>query len=355
MKLYLDVGSLEVCARRRLLDILPYQQYLLEQGHLLVEAPELADQYMLFTCAFNQSQEERSLAQIEELQAKWGDRLVVAGCLTEIYPEKIAWRFDGPVLTNTSLRSIPYPKGGEKDIPVCRGCLGRCTYCVDRTAVGPLSSRPLEECLADLSLGIEKGLCSFRLVGDDLGAWGQDFGSDLYTLLEAMVSVASPTPGVDFHLHLLEINPRWLLNKMERLIAFSNPRIASLQVGIQSGSDATLARMTRDYDAAQACELVIRLRDYGKRVGGHFIVGFPGETQADFEASLVFIERSALDYGFIFLYSDMDGAPAVGFYPKVQDKETRLEATGEFLQQMGYRVRLTKMDKLIFTKQTASF
>jgi tRNA A37 methylthiotransferase MiaB len=348
MKCFVDDTTLNVCPRRRVLDVRPFWRHLLNSGHELADDPAQADRVYLFTCAFNKPQEERSIAAIEDHSVRYGDRLVVAGCLPTIDISKVKQHFTGAVVTNADLSVLPDQPIGDKDIGVCRGCMGNCSYCLDRRAVGPLRSRPLETCVEDLRAGLRNGHRSFRVVGDDLGAWGQDIDSDFITLLEALIMPDANVAVSDYRLHFLEVNANWLVAYQSRLSVLASSKVASLLVGVQSASDRVLRLMNRNYSSGEARQALVTLKQLGKRVGIHLIAGFPTETWPEFEESLQLITSAKVDFGFIFSYSDLGGAPSHHIHPKVVDVAGRLEAAGAFLEKHGYRISTEEAGKLRF-------
>ena len=354
MNFFIDERTLDVCARRRVLDVSRLRQHLVDAGHTLVADACQADRVYLFTCAFNTAMEEKSLETVIDWHKRHGDKLVVSGCILEIEPGKVRERFAGPTLNNRTIRALPVRPIASKDIGVSWGCLGHCTYCVDKKAVGDLQSRPLAECTADLVAGLEHGYRSFRIVSDDLGAWGKDINSDFITLLEALVAVDFPACSDDYRLHLLEVNTQWLHRQRHRLQVFSHRRIGDVLVGVQSLNDRVLKLMKRGYSADEAREMLTALKNQGKRVGVHILIAFPTETWEEFQDSLNGIISLDIDFGFIFQYSDMEGAPSYHLYPKVEDADVRLEAARAFLERRGYDVQATEMRKLNFIRVRVS-
>lgn len=348
MKILIDEKTLDVCPRRRILEINRFRLHLLSGGHTIVGDLNSADRIYLFTCAYNKPMEELSLKTVKKYSVCYGDKLVVAGCLPQIYISKVRQIFSGRIVNNQMLRKFPVRFKPSKDIGVSWGCLGDCAYCVDKLAVGKLKSRNLEECLADFKAGLNSGYRSFRIVGDDLGAWGQDIGLNFIILLESFTSVKSPAS--DFSLHLMEINANWLVRFRKKMEVFDDPRFKDLLVGIQSASNRVLKIMRRNYKAEEVCEVIEILKGFDMRLGVHFIVGFPTETRKEFMDSLHFITSSEIDFGFLFLYSDMELTPAFNITPKVEEAEERMFEAGEVLKASGYRVSRIKRKKLKFTR-----
>lgn len=342
--------ELGVCVRRRVLDIGPWKKWMQAHGHHETHDFSDADKVFAFTCGFNQPQQSLCLQFIRGAVEQYGAALVVAGCMPSICPGLVRDVFSGKTFPNETLRLQRLWVGGGKDIPIGNGCMGLCSYCADRIAVGALCSRSMEDCLKDLQTGLDAGLESFRLVADDLGAWGQDLGSDFTQLLSALVVRGNPLRSREYRLQLLEINAGWLVQYASNLEVFRSPCFDSILVGIQSANDRVLSLMRRGYGIDDASTVLGALKSMGKRIGGHFLVGFPTETDAEFGESLAFIPDAGLDFGFIFLYSDMPGTPSFFLQPKVEDGLNRLSRAAAFLRSRGYRVREEAIHKISFSR-----
>jgi tRNA A37 methylthiotransferase MiaB len=149
-------------------------------------------------------------------------------------------------------------------------------------------------------------------VADDVGAYGQDSGSDFVELLRRLVS-----RDAEFLLELSDVNPRWIVQYSEQLAALlaqtRQPRIGRMLVPLQSGSEKVLRLMRRPYTAAEARTYLLRLQAAAPsvRLATHVIVGFPGETAEDFEDTLRTLESLPLREIGVFQYSDRPGTEAL--------------------------------------------
>ncbi|UCH95440.1 MAG: radical SAM protein [Candidatus Aminicenantes bacterium] len=348
MKIFIDDTTLDVCPRRRVLDIRRLRQHLLDNRDTITEDITAADRVYLFTCGYNKPMEELSMKTIRLYWEKYGDKLVAAGCLPQMNLAGVRRHFPGTIINNQMLRNLEMQPVSSKDIGISRGCMGKCSYCVDKIAVGKLQSRPLPACVSDLRSGLLAGYRSFRIVADDLGAWGQDIGTDFITLLEKLVSIKVTEEPVDFTLKLLEINPFWLIKYKDRLQVFKSSLFKDVLIGVQSANDRILTMMNRNYLIGDVREIIVKLKEYSRRIGIHIISGFPTETGQEFMDSIRFIVSTGIDFGFIFQYSDMEKAPSFHYYPKVIDGENRLKQASVILKQHGYKVSPAGLDKLKF-------
>jgi len=172
---------------------------------------------------------------------------------------------------------------GTCSLRVAWGCAGGCTYCAIRFATGELRSKPLDDVLAEFDAGLAEGFARFELIAGDVGCWGYDIGTSIVELLTGLFERAGA-----FRLTVDDFNPRWLIRYRETLVpllAANSEKIESFVVPIQSGSDRVLEQMRRGYVSSEVEATLADLRAAAPRLKmiTHVLVGFPGETDADFE------------------------------------------------------------------------
>lgn len=223
------------------------------------------------------------------------------------------------------------------------GCDLRCSYCVIPSVRGPGRSLPAEMVLDRLDVLARAGYQEVVLTGVNTGDWGADLTprARLHDLLARALDA-----GTVARLRLNSLEPRTVTDRIAGLMAESGGRLARhLQVPLQSGSDAVLSRMRRNYrtaDYARALERVgAAVPEAG--LGADVIVGFPGESDAEFEATCRFVEASPLTYLHVFSYSARPGTDAAslpGQVPAraVRERSARLRAIGQALS-LRYRRR----------------
>ena len=188
-------------------------------------------------------------------------------------------------------RSVGTVAGGDTGIvQLAQGCAGSCSYCITRFARGSLKSFPTEEILAQVRAFVQAGTFEIQLTAQDVSAWGMDTGQSLPELLAAIDRI----PG-NHRIRIGMMNPATVKGQVRELVdAFSGDHIFRfIHLPVQSGSDAVLTRMCRGYTVVEYEEIV---RSFRKRypeitVATDMIVGFCGETEADFSASLDLIRR----------------------------------------------------------------
>jgi threonylcarbamoyladenosine tRNA methylthiotransferase MtaB len=206
------------------------------------------------------------------------------------------------------------------------GCEERCSYCIVPATRGPSRSRALAEILEDLDRLAAAGYKEVALTGVHLGAFGRDLSpaSSLADLLETMASRGYPMLFRVSSLEPMDLSPRVVD------VVLSSPAFAPhFHLPLQHGSDAVLARMRRPYTLAQYAARVdaIRARAPHAAIGSDVIVGFPGETDDEFEAALTYVRGSPLTHLHVFCYSDRPGTEASRLLGKVHGAVVRHRAS----------------------------
>ncbi len=187
---------------------------------------------------------------------------------------------------------------------ISRGCQGQCTYCGIPSAVGPLKSLPLERIVDNFRSILAQGNRVIGLVATDVGSYGQDIGSSVVELFRRLFAFDE-----DFQLIINDFSPRWLVKYSDDLIdlfAASREKIDYILMPIQSGSEKILSLMKRQYTASEVQKHMLALKKAvpGIKIGTHVMVGFPGETEEDFNATLDFLKTIDFYYIKVFKYDD---------------------------------------------------
>lgn len=195
-------------------------------------------------------------------------------------------------------------------IPINTGCLNQCTYCKTKHARGDLSSYLPEEIIARARQAFAEGCCEIWLTSEDTGAYGRDIGSDLPKLLWQLVAVIPE----NCMLRIGMTNPPYILEHLEMMAKIlQHPRVyAFLHVPVQSGSDAVLGDMKRQY-CRQDFEHVVdylRKRVPNLNVATDIICGFPTETEEDFEETMHLCRKYQFQSLFINQFYPRPGTPA---------------------------------------------
>ena len=207
---------------------------------------------------------------------------------------------------------------------VATGCAGECTYCAIRFACGPLKSKPLDRVLAEFDRGLRAGFTEFTLIAQDLGAYGQDLGMTIVDLLEGILG----RPDA-FGLTLLDFDTRWLVayqSALVPLLADNRQRIRRLLVPLQSGSERVLASMRRGHTAHDAKEalLAVRAACPDSSLETHVLIGFPGESEQDFQDTVALLRAIRFDQVTAYDYEDRPGTEASRMAAKIPRRVIKL-------------------------------
>jgi len=311
-----------------------------QAGHTVVDTAGEADLCVLNTCAVTQTAVGKSRQAIRRLQrSNSSTRLAVTGCYAQMWPQEIR------DLGNVDLVVSNEDKGHlvkrvEKEleikaqgsgrawislpnsrlaIPQARtrafvkiqdGCDNHCTYCIVRVARGKQRSRPQRDVLAEVETRVAAGYQEVVLTGVHIGAYGRDSGRRRDESLWGLVKIILMRTNVR-RLRLSSIEP-WDLDPACLRLWEDSRLCRHLHLPLQSGCDATLQRMGRSYTASQFAALVEAARETIPDVAitTDVIVGFPGESEAEFNESLHLVEAMGFARTHVFKYSARLGTPA---------------------------------------------
>jgi len=315
-------------------------------GHWVVYDPIEADICLFNSCAVTHTAARKTRKALRRLaRQNPSARVVVLGCYAELWPEQMADIegvdiLAGPNVKENILQALELPAGTDTNTPLHRrrtrsfvkvqdGCNDHCTYCVVRIARGRERSRPLPDILEEIQELVDAGLQEIVLTGVHVGAYGHDLGLDLSALVRAILD------RIDLaRLRLSSIEP-WHLEP-QFLDLWNDSRLCRhLHLPLQSGCDATLRRMGRRYTAREFRGLVERAqaRIPDLAVTTDVMVGFPGETDREFEESLRFVEGVGFSRLHVFRYSPRPGTPAATYAAQVPADISA--ARGETMQTIG--------------------
>ncbi|TDB39153.1 MAG: tRNA (N6-isopentenyl adenosine(37)-C2)-methylthiotransferase MiaB [Actinobacteria bacterium] len=344
-----------------------------ELGLREAETPDIADVVVFNTCAVREGAEERLRGHVSSLKAaKTGDNpdviIAVGGCIGQrdgetllsylphvdivfgthnvgSLPSLIASAADSrrptvEVLSEGTTFASDLPSAREHPwhawLPITVGCDNFCTYCIVPYVRGRERSRPIEAIVAEAEKLVADGVVEITLLGQNVNSYGRDlYGEPRFP--EALRRVAAS--GVR-RLRFVTSHPKDLSEETISVMA-SVPEVCRyLHLPVQSGSNRILAAMNRRYTRESYLALVDRL--YAEMpdlaISTDVIVGFPGETDADFEQTLDLVRRTHVDQAFTFLYSPRDGTPAA----ELEDTVSR-----EVMQE--------RFDRLITVVQASAF
>lgn len=314
------------------------------RGYGLTDDLKKADAVVVNTCTVRQQAENRALSQLGRLEgwkaAREGRKLFVIGCAAErLGFGTLRHKFpfiDGVIgakaldgLSEELDKHLP-PAAGETVpsnlfnsplsayVTVMRGCSLKCSYCIVPSVRGPAAFLPEEEVLQQVRRRVEAGAREIVLLGQTVNAW-REGERRFEDLLDSISSVPDVLRLRFMSPHPLYFTPAWLRSYAE------NPAIARhLHLPVQSGSDRILKAMRRGYTSAEYLATLgkIRKADPDTVFSTDFIVGYPGETEEDFEKTLELVRAGRFGFAFCFRYSPRPGAPAKDA-PDIADREMR--------------------------------
>ncbi len=334
------------------------------RGFSLADGPEDADVVVVFTCSVREKPEEKVFSRLGRLarikKKKPGMIVAVAGCMAERLGPAVFDRAPcvdavaGPGSLDRLCDFIENPVAGGRAVftgfvgaaavsPVARrasgdgshsafvsamtGCGKFCSYCIVPYVRGPERSRPAREVAAQAHARAGGGAREVTLLGQSISAYGRDIGGNLRDLLRAVCMV----PGLD-RVRFLTSHPADFDPGILPLFGEFGNLCPHLQMPAQSGSDGVLRRMNRGYTASGYRKTVERARDEvpGMEITSDFIVGFPGETDADFRMTLDLIEWAGFRNVFAFKYVPRPGTAAAALVDDVPP-EVKQERLAELL------------------------
>lgn len=314
-----------------------------EAGHKAVKHPRQADILIVNTCGFIQDAREESYQAL----AKWaerkrrGQKLIAAGCLAQREGAEILRRFpavdallgarnwsdivplcerlaagasrldwvrpEGNLIASVRRRAL---LGRTAYLKIADGCDAACAFCAIPLIKGPYRSKPLPEVLREVQELARQGVREIVLIAQDTTAYGRDLGlrDGLPTLLRAITEAA---PEVTW-LRILYAYPQHVTSALIEAMATLPQVCHYLDLPLQHGHPDVLRRMRRPYDLQQVYDLIGALRTAMPDIAlrSTFIVGYPGETEAEFEGLLEFMRTIAFDRVGVFRYSREEGTPA---------------------------------------------
>lgn len=324
-------------------------------GYEPTDDPEQADLILFNTCSVREKAQEKvfsDLGRVKHLKQK-GVLIGVGGCVASQEGEEIIKRapYVDVVFGPQTLHRLPellrqrqqqarpqvdisFPEiekfdhlpparveGASAFVSIMEGCSKYCSYCVVPYTRGEEVSRPLEDVLVEVAGLADQGVKEVTLLGQNVNAWRGGDGEDFALLLECVADI----PGIEriryTTSHPNEFTPR-LIEAYARI-----PKLVShLHLPVQHGSDRILMAMKRGYTAMEYKHTIRKLRAVRPDISlsSDFIVGFPGETEADFDKLMQLVEDVGFDASFSFIFSPRPGTPAANL-PDDTPHEVKLQ------------------------------
>ncbi len=240
-------------------------------------------------------------------------------------------------------------------IEIARGCSFKCTYCAIRKSVGPFYSKPVTECIGQFEKGLKQGHTLFYITAPDPGCYGTDIHTTYPALLEKFLTF----PG-SYQIGLDGLNPIWLVRYINNLKKLPHhQKIAVLCIPIQSGNTRILQMMHRYYDIKKIIKALVQLKETYPhiRLATNCIVGFPSETEQEFEDTLLILQKGNFDMGFVNPISIKQNTSAASMPSQISPDviRKRIKKAQTFLKQLGYYTHITKTGGVVFGRKTSLY
>ena len=388
---------------RRGLDAYKVADYFSKNGHELVNTPEKAGIIFLVTCALSKSAAKNSINKIKEFQNYEAELIVAGCLpeiekeelsemfdgktlstknidkIDDLFPEnKVKFKDlnDANIIhkntsPNTSLKKILVNMKNKNKwdifyifkkfiikaifgsysyiyngyicnksgyfLRISWGCNNSCAYCAIKKAIGFHKSKSIEECVNEFKKGLDQGYSYFQIDADDTGAYGLDNGSSFPELLDEITKI----PG-DYKITINNFHPKWLIRylpDLERIV--KRKKISNFLIPLQSGNNRILKLMRRsaDFEKVKNAIKTILKADPNLKIATHYIVGFPTETNEDFDKTLNGAKELGFSVGIFFKYSNRKGTVADKITPKLSESDLRkrMKKAKRFFQKEGYK------------------
>ncbi|RUS48246.1 tRNA (N6-isopentenyl adenosine(37)-C2)-methylthiotransferase MiaB [Cohnella sp. AR92] len=346
-----------------------------EMGYTSTDDRKQADVILLNTCAIRENAEDKVFGELGHLKSlkleKPGLILGVCGCMSQeaavvnrlmtqnpyvdlifgthnihrlpfllrdaVFSREMVievWSKEGDIIEN-----LPKKRDGMRAwVNIMYGCDKFCTYCIVPYTRGKERSRLPEDVLAEVRDLARRGFKEITLLGQNVNAYGKDFTDRTYRFADLMEDIRSiDIPRVRF----TTSHPRDFDDRLIEVLAKGGNLVEQIHLPFQSGSSEVLKRMSRKYTREHYLELVrkIRLAIPQAVLTTDIIVGFPGETEEQFEETLSLVRETGISMAYTFIYSPREGTPAAEMEDSVPSsvKHDRLNRLNELIAEMSLR------------------
>lgn len=320
------------------------------------ENPDDADIVLLNTCSIREKAQEKVfslLGQWREIKKSNPNLIIgVGGCvasqegeairkrapyvdlifgpqtlhrLPEMLTEVLSSRTSKPSVIDISFPEIekfdhlprPHAKGVSEFVSIMEGCSKYCSFCVVPYTRGEEFSRPFNDVINEIKILAEQGVREINLLGQNVNAYSAEV-DDVEADLALLIHYVAAIEGID-RIRYTTSHPIEMTDSLIQCYVEVPELVEHLHLPVQSGSDNILSMMKRGHNTAEYLETINALKTAkpGISLSSDFIIGFPGETEADFEATMKLIEEVGFDHSYSFLYSPRPGTPAANLIDDV--------------------------------------
>jgi tRNA-2-methylthio-N6-dimethylallyladenosine synthase len=336
---------------------------------------EEADLLLLNTCSVREKAQEKLFSELGRWKAlkdaRRGVVIGVGGCVASQEGERIFTRapyvdlvfgpqtlhrlpalYDAAVDSRRQVVDISFPEiekfdrlpepradGPTAFVSIMEGCSKYCTFCVVPYTRGEEFSRPFDDVIAEIDALAAQGVREVTLLGQNVNAYRGRMHDGQICDLAALVRFVAAIEGIE-RIRYTTSHPVEFTDRLIAAYAEVPALVSHVHLPVQSGSDRILAQMKRGHTVLEYLSKIRRLRAARPDVSisSDFIVGFPGETHADFEATMKLVDQVDFDHSFSFIYSPRPGTPAAGLPDDVtpEEKKHRLAILQRRLEELAH-------------------
>ncbi|WP_349431630.1 tRNA (N6-isopentenyl adenosine(37)-C2)-methylthiotransferase MiaB [Methylomarinum sp. Ch1-1] len=352
-------------------------------GLEMTENPEEADVLLLNTCSIREKAQEKVFSAVgrwKKIKDKRPDIIIgVGGCVASQEGEAIQKRAPYvdivfgpqtlhrlPELLNEARNdhkkvvdisfpeiekfdALPEPRaeGPKAFVSVMEGCSKYCTYCVVPYTRGEEISRPLEDVIAEITRLAEQGVREINLLGQNVNAYRGEMADGEIASFALLLHYVAAVDGID-RIRFTTSHPLEFTDDIIEAFAEIPELVNHLHLPVQSGNDRILAEMKRGHSRADYLEIINKIKAArpGISLSSDFIIGFPGESDEEFEDTMKLIEEVGFDFSYSFIFSPRPGTPAAD-YPDpigVDVKKQRLARLQARLDEMTQAISRSMVD-----------
>jgi tRNA-2-methylthio-N6-dimethylallyladenosine synthase len=346
-------------------------------GIELIDRPEDADILLLNTCSIREKAQEKVFSQLGRWRPWKASRpglvIGVGGCVASQEGEAIRERapyvdlvfgpqtlhrlpqmldalqhrqqpqidVSFPEIEKFDRLPAPRAEGPKAFVSVMEGCSKYCTYCVVPYTRGEEISRPFDDVIAEVAALAEQGVREVNLLGQNVNAYRGEMHDGEIADLALLIRWVAAIDGID-RIRFTTSHPVEFSDSLIEAYAEVPELVSFLHLPVQSGSDRILSLMKRGHTALEYQQKIRRLRRARPEVtiSSDFIVGFPGETETVFEATMRLVEEVGFDQSYSFIYSARPGTPAASYPDDVsrEVKQQRLERLQQRINQQAHAI-----------------
>lgn len=343
-------------------------------GLVITDSPEDAEVLLLNTCSVREKAQEKVFSQLgmwRELKEQNPDLIIgVGGCVASQEGEAILKRapyvdlvfgpqtlhrlphmidnvkYDRGAVVDISFPEIekfdhlpsPHSEGPSAYVSIMEGCSKYCTFCVVPYTRGEEFSRPFDDVISEVAELAGQGVREITLLGQNVNAYRGEMHEGGVADLALLITYVAAIEGIE-RIRYTTSHPLEMSDSLVQVYSEVPELVGHLHLPVQSGSDRILALMKRKHTALEYKAIIRKLRAArpGVSISSDFIVGFPGETDADFEATMDLIAEVDFDHSFSFVYSPRPGTPAAALPDDVSSevKKRRLSILQQRINQQA--------------------